>query len=124
MHGMNWGGHPHRRYKGAGMEIDLPLVPAPVAGAAMLLGLMLGMLIGYKKARIVQAHRGMMGRMGHGMMGGDMGCCGGGRMGHKRAMMQMMAMHHHHGYGATPCCCGEEYEYHEMPEDEEEDETA
>lgn len=122
MHGTNWGGHPHRRYKGAGMEIDLPLVSAPMAGIAVLVGMMLGMLIGYKKARIVQAHRGMMGGMGHGMMGSGMGGYGGGMMGGKHAMMQMMAAHHHHGYGDMPCWC-DECDYDEMAE-EEEDETA
>lgn len=88
----------------------------------MLFGLLLGMIIGYKKAKLVQAHRGMMGGMGHGMMGHGMGY---GRDGdwimRKKAMMRAMAAHHHHGYGSTPCCCGAESEtggMHEGPEGE------
>jgi len=112
MHGqMNWGGHPHKRYSGAGMEMDVPLVPAPMVFFGMVAGLMIGMLIGHKKAMMHCGQPGMMGGMGHGRMGGMMGGMrgyggDGDRMSRKKAMMQAMAAHHHHGYESAPCYCG------------------
>ena len=108
MHRMNWGGHPHKRYSGAGMEVDVPLVPAPMVFFGLVAGLMIGMLIGHKQAMMPGGGYGMMGGMGHGMMGGGMGAgYDGDWMKRKKAMMQAMGGHHHHGYGAGPCCCGE-----------------
>lgn len=119
MHPMNWGHYPTRHYKGVGMDVDIPLVPAPMAVATMLVGLVLGVMIGHKTAA---AHC-RMGAMGsHSMMGHGMGT---GRNGdwvmRKKAMMRMMAAHHHHGSGSTPCCCGAEGDsasMHEGPEGE------
>lgn len=108
MHGrMAWGHDPHKRYSGAGMELDVPLVPAPHVWAAAIIGMLVGVMIGYKKAKLAQMHSRMMGGMGHGMMGGGMRYGGDGDwMSRKKAMMQAMAAHHHHGYGSAPCCCG------------------
>lgn len=112
MHGrMGWGHDPHKRYSGAGIELDVPLVPAPHVWAAVLIGMLLGVMVGYKKAMMVQAHRRMMMGGMRGGYGGD-----GDWMARKKAMMRGMAMHHHHGYGSAPCCCGAEGEARRSPE--------
>ena len=123
MHGMNWGGHPHKRYSGAGMEVDVPLIPAPVAVMTMIVGMAIGVMIGHKKAMMHCGQPGMMGGMGHGMMGGGMGAgYGGDWMKRKKAMMQGMGGHHHHSYGAGPCFCGVQSKSADMPEGAEEEE--
>lgn len=120
MHGHDWGRYPTRHYRRAGMEVDIPLVPAPMAAATMVVGLLLGVMIGYKKAAMLHAHRRMLGYAGHGWSGlhqptgvetrgvyqeaGDTCCVGSARMMHKKAMIRAMVGHHHHGSGA-PCCC-------------------
>jgi hypothetical protein len=121
MHMNNWGHYPTRHYKGAGMDVDIPLVPAPMAAATMIVGLLLGVMIGYKKAAMHRGHAAMMGGMGRGQMGGRMGYGPDGDwMMRKKQMMQAMAGHHHHGYGSKPCYCGQGM--HEGGEIEEEGE--
>jgi hypothetical protein len=78
-------------------QVDIPLIPAFLA---FMCGLMMGVMIGRRKA------------MMHGMQGG--GECGGGMMRHKMmgpmgmmGMMGPMGMHHHHGDGMPQCTCGE-----------------
>ena len=100
---MNWGGHPHKCCSGTGMDMEVPLIPAPVAVLTMIVGVAIGVIIGHKKAMMHgMGGHGMMGGMGHGMMGG------GNWMARKKAMMYGAPMHHHHGYGTRPCCCGAE----------------
>lgn len=127
MHGhMNWGNYPHTRFSRAGMEMDVPLIPAPVAGVALICGLIVGVLIGYKKAQI-HAVASTMGGTGHGMMGGGM-TAGHGFDGHwmkrKKAMMSAMAAHHHHQTGSGPCWCGAQGESAEVPENAEKEATG
>lgn len=109
---------------GDGRFMGVPLIPAPMAFMALLFGVMIGVMIGHRKA----AMRGMGGMgmgagmgggwhgmggmgMGHGMgMGKDMGRCGGGgewdRWAIKKRMMAGgMSPHHHHGDGAPACNC-------------------
>lgn len=111
MHGrMSWADSPHKHYSGAGFEMDVPMVSVPMAFFALVVGMMLGVMVGHKKAMM---HGMMGGGMRHGMMGGGMrGGYGwdGDWMARKKAMMRGMGMHHHHGYGAAPCMCGSESE--------------
>ena len=71
--------------------MGIPLIPAPAAMCALLIGVMLGVVIERKKLMhgMGMMHGpGMMKGMGPGMMGG-------------------MAGHHHHGEGTPPCDCGQ-----------------
>ena len=71
----------------------VPFVPAPMAFLALMFGLMMGVMIGRRRA--------MMHGMGMGM-GGE---CGRGMM--RSKMMGMMSAHHHHGNGMPQCACDE-----------------
>ena len=77
-----------------GMQMQVPMVPAPMAFFGMVVAFMLGMMFGMKKS---MAMRGMgmehAGKMG---MHGGMGMYGG----------KMGMHHHHHGFGAAECGCG------------------
>lgn len=90
MHGsMRWGGGHTLGHNGGEHQISIPLIPAPIAFFAMILGLMIGIMIGRKTS------------MMHGMdagMGGDWDM--------RSKMMGKMAAHHHHGDGMQACGCG------------------
>jgi hypothetical protein len=105
-----------------GYGMGVPLIPAPVAFMTMLFGLMIGLMIGRRKAMMHDMGMGGMGMggmghmgmgMGHGGMGHGMGMggCGGGwsDWAMKKKMMMGgggMPMHHHHGDGMPACGCG------------------
>jgi hypothetical protein len=87
----------------------VPFIPAPVALAAFLMGLTLGMLIGHKKASM--RGMGMPMGMGEGPGAGWM---------MRKKMMGMMGGHHHHGDGAGACCGEASHEgwpHPQIPED-------
>jgi hypothetical protein len=111
MHGHGKYGYGHTGH--GGMQIPVPLIPAPAALCALLVGLVIGIVIGRKKSTI----HGMGPGMGHGMMQGmgpgmgspmmhgmGSGMEPGGWMEGKR-MMRGGKGHHHHGYGMPPCRC-------------------
>lgn len=100
---MMWPGH-HKSF-GDWSDMEIPTIPAPVAMCALVVGLVMGMIVGKKKAMM----HGMMGRgmMGGGMMGGHGYGYGYGGKGEWMRKKAMMYGHHHHGDGAPPCWCGE-----------------
>jgi hypothetical protein len=83
---------------GSEHEMSIPLIPAPVAMVAMMVGLAIGIVIGHKKS------------MMHGMGGWSRG--GGhdswGEWAARKRMMGGWSGHHHHGDGKPPCGCGHE----------------
>jgi len=124
-HPMHWGHGPYTHYSKAGMDMDVPLIPAPVAFLTLVLGLCAGVMIGHHKALVRCGQPGMTGHgMGMGMgMGRGMGMGagqgeGGDWKSRKKAMMRSMMAHHHHGYGSAPCTCAEG-QAAEMPEEAE-----
>ena len=86
---MRWGGGHPLGHNGGEHQISIPLIPAPVALFAMVLGLMIGVMIGRKKSMMHGTDSGM---------GGDWDM--------RRKMMGNMASHHHHGDGMQACGCG------------------
>jgi hypothetical protein len=115
------GDHPWG-YGGGMREMGVPLIPAPMAFFALLVGLMIGVMIGKKKSMMHGMGPGMMHGMGsemgcgpqQGMMPG-MGMGMGAESGQgwedwakrKKMMKKMMMAHHHHGDGAPGCRCDE-----------------
>ncbi len=93
---MRWGGGYPVSYGAGAHQMDVPMVPAPVALLAMVCGLMIGAMIGRKKAMM---H--MRPDIGYGGTGwGDWSM--------RDHMMSRMAAHHHHGNGMPSCECGAE----------------
>lgn len=132
MHGMQMGGHPWG-YGGGMHDMRVPLIPAPMAFFAMIMGVMIGIMIGKKKAMMHDMGSGMMHGMGQGMMhgmgSGDMcgskaGMMGGmdsgmgwGDWSMRKKMMKKMMAHHHHGEGSPACKCDEGASAMAMPEE-------
>jgi hypothetical protein len=122
--GMHGGEHMHGGFGGPWQSsgdgghspMRVPLIPAPVAFMTLMFGLMIGMMIGRKKAAVrgmggagMCGGQGMgmgMGHMGHMGMGGWGGEPGWDRWAMKKKMMMGGMPHHHHGDGTPPCGCG------------------
>lgn len=81
---------------GDGTQMQVPMVPGPMAFFGMFVAFMIGMMIGMKKSMAMRdTGMGMHGMPGMGMHGmSGMGMPG------------KMGMHHHHGYGMPACGCG------------------
>jgi hypothetical protein len=90
-------------YGGGEHQMGIPLIPAPAALCALMIGVMIGVMIGRKKSMMHGMGPGMMHGMGSGMR------CGGDVWGDRAARKQMMGEgfgHHHHGDAMPACGCG------------------
>jgi hypothetical protein len=91
---MGWGGGEH--------QMGIPMIPAPAAFFAMMMGVTIGVMIGRRKSMMHGMGMGAMHGMGSGMK------CGGGwdEWAARKKMMGQMSGHHHHGEGMPACSCG------------------